>query len=102
MRKVVTMDEAPSITSVIGMRVASLLVRHSQRKARIRPRTWIQTLVRIVMHIAGFACLTISAWSINFTAGIAAAGISCFVLSWLNNGSSTTDDSSSQSTMHSR
>jgi len=98
---VATIDEAPSVTSYLAMRLIARLTSRSERKARTRPRTWVQATVKLVLQLAGFSCLTISAWSLNNAAGIAVAGVSCFVLAWLSNGSSTVDDNP-QSTMHSR
>jgi hypothetical protein len=44
--------------------------------------------MRIVLHLAGFSLLTIAAWHWNIIAGLAVAGISCFVMSALT----TTDN----------
>jgi hypothetical protein len=46
-------------------------------------RTWVQELVKLLMHVGGFACLTIAGFSFSFRAGMIVAGVSCFVFSWL-------------------
>lgn len=94
-------EEPPSITSAIGLKLAGMLIRRTERKARTRPRTWVQVTIKLLLHVAGFTCLTVAAWSFNFIAGMAVAGISCFVQSWLLNGASTVNDNP-QSTMYDR
>jgi len=55
------------------------------RRATTMPRvhTWYQELFKVLMHLGGFACLTVAGFSFNFPAGMIVAGMSCFVFSWL-------------------
>lgn len=52
----------------------------------------VNATVRVVLHIAGFSLLTIAAWHWNMIAGLAVAGISCFVFSALMTGSNSADE----------
>jgi hypothetical protein len=97
---VTTMDEVPSLTSVIGIKIAARLASRSKRKASNRPRTWMQTTVRLILHVAGFACLTYAGFMWDNIAGMCAAGISCFALSWLTTSGSSTINDNPQSTVH--
>lgn len=90
----VTMDGTPSLSQFIVFKLAAMAEKRSKRKEVKRARPWIQATIKLVLHIAGFSCLTIAAWSFSFIAGMAVAGISCFALSWLTNGASTVDDNS--------
>lgn len=58
-------------------------------RARTEARTWVQTTVRLVLHLAGFSCLTVAGFSVSFVAGMITAGVCCFLLSWLFTSSST-------------
>lgn len=67
--------------------VQFLMAKVAARKAhRSNTRTHVRTSVmalRIVLHIAGFACLTYAAYMASVIAGVAVAGLSCFVLARL-------------------
>lgn len=45
--------------------------------------TWVTAIVRLVLHLAGFGCLTFAGFTWNITAGFIVAGVSFFALSWL-------------------
>lgn len=61
----------------------------SKTKAATRASVQLQVIIRVVMHIAGFACLTYAAFTWSTIAGWAVAGISCFLMSWLTAPSAT-------------
>ncbi len=75
-----TMDSAPSITQYLLMRLAA----RRTRAARVATaRTWVQSLVRITWHLAGFSSLTIAGFMWDMIAGFVVMGIACFVMSTL-------------------
>lgn len=49
---------------------------------RQRP-VWIETVIKLTLHIAGFIGLTIAGFHFNFIAGMVVFSLSCFVLSAL-------------------
>lgn len=53
-----------------------------ENRERIAASTFLATL-RVVLHLAGFALLTIAGFQWNMIAGLIVAGASCFVLSTL-------------------
>lgn len=86
-----TYDTAPSLREFAVMRL-SLWARKRANKAQgslasTHVTAVLNTLVRVVMHLAGFALLTLAAFQWNMIAGLAAAGISCFAFSTLMTGS---------------
>lgn len=78
-----TIDQPLSAT--VMMRIAAVLSARA-RKASIpkeQVTTFAQAFVKLVMHIAGFTCLTVAGFTWNITAGLIIAGISCFAFSML-------------------
>lgn len=86
----------PSLREFAMMRLAMFAQRRARRAqvstSAIRVTALANAIVRVVLHVAGFALLTIAAWQWNIMAGFAVAGISCFVFSALMTGGSTDDD----------
>jgi hypothetical protein len=82
--------ESPTLGSFLAMRIALLARKRTDR--RNLPRTWIQTTVRLVLHLAGFSLLTMAGFQWNMLAGLIVAGISCFVLSTLLTTANPTED----------
>lgn len=78
------MDTIPGPREYVGMLLVNLARKRKQAKAV--SSTGVSTFIRIVLHLAGFALLTIAAFQFNIIAGYAVAGISCFVLSTLLSG----------------
>lgn len=75
-----TMDGTPSLLDFISFRLTKA-VKARKDKAATHARTWMQTIVRLTLHVAGFICLTYAAFTFSIAAGMIVAGISCFILS---------------------
>lgn len=76
-----TMDNYPSVMEYVIGKVAT---RRERKHARLAiPRTWFQSLARLMLHVAGFGCLTYAGFTWNMIAGLITAGVSFFVFSWL-------------------
>lgn len=76
-------EGVPSLRRFVAYKVGTLLDR-KDKQSRNRTRTRIQSIVRLVLHIAGFACLTIAGFSWDPAVGFVVAGLSCFALSLLS------------------
>lgn len=50
------------------------------------------SLSKLVLHVAGFSLLTWAGFSFNMPAGLITAGLSCFVLSWLQRSPASQSD----------
>lgn len=82
-----TFDDAnPTFTQFLLWKVGKRVTQRERTKERegIRTLTWIGATIRLMMHLAGFGCLTFAGFTVNMTAGLIVAGFSFFVLSWLN------------------
>lgn len=75
------MDTIPGFREYAGMKLVSIARKRKQANAS-SPAGGI-ALIRLALHLAGFALLTIMGFEINTIAGYAAAGISCFLMSTL-------------------
>lgn len=53
---------------------------------RSRSSVGLVTIVRLLLHVAGFSLLTLAAFEWNMIAGLTVAGLSCFVFSTLVTG----------------
>lgn len=69
---------------------AFLAARAARREQRINQRVVIRNgsidytnALRIVLHLAGFVCLSVAGFKINDIAGMSLIGVSCFAFSWL-------------------
>src|SRR5688572_33134581 len=77
-----TMD-VPTVGQFLTLRMAKFFDKRGEAKRATHAGTWIQTVTRLVMHLAGFSCLTYAGFLWHPVAGFVVAGFSCFVLSWL-------------------
>lgn len=76
-----TYEGIPGPLTYIQMQLAK---RISARKERVnRTPILFQVMLRLLLHIAGFSCLTYAGFQWNITAGMIVAGLSCFIFSWL-------------------
>lgn len=80
-----TMD-VPGPREYMGMWLVNVARNRKRAKAADMQSATMLAFVRVVLHLAGFALLTIAAFSFNIIAGFAVAGISCFVFSTLLSG----------------
>lgn len=79
--------------STATVKIARYMINHAEKREHAKSaRTWVQTLIRLVLHLAGFGCLTIAGFYWTITAGYVVAGLSCFAMAWL----STPDTSPAQ------
>jgi hypothetical protein len=79
-------DDMPTLTQMLAYKLVNKAKK--REKAINRTHTQLQSIVRLVLHLAGFGFLTYAGFSWNMTAGLIVAGISCFVLSTLMTNSS--------------
>lgn len=73
-------DRTPTVAEFFLHKLSRSLAR--KRETTISSSI-VATLFRFAMHVAGFSCLTIAGFALNFAAGMITAGVSCFALSWL-------------------
>lgn len=78
--------DTPTFTGFVVAKLAARARRKSEGKAITR--TILQTIVRIVWHLAGFSSLTYAAFLWDMKAGFVVLGISCFVMSTLTTATS--------------
>lgn len=69
----------PSLRRFVAYKVGKALDRKDSKRARTRR----QQFVRVMLHLCGFACLTIAGFTWHPIAGFVVAGLSCFTLSLL-------------------
>lgn len=87
-----TTMEVPTLGQFITLRVAKFFAkREKATQASTYAPTWFQSVIRLVMQLAGFSCLTYAGFLWHPAAGFIVAGISCFLLSWLTTGNGRTD-----------
>lgn len=82
--------DTPTFTGFI---IARMAARKRNKAMAATARTMLQTIVRIVWHIAGFSSLTYSAFLWDMRAGFVVLGISCFIMSALTTTSNDTNQS---------
>ncbi len=80
-----TIDGIPGFRDYAVMRLASAAKKRAHTTAQVSGNA-LQAIVRVVLHIAGFALLTLAGFQFNIIAGYIVAGISCFVFSTLMSG----------------
>ena len=80
--------DTPSIGEVVLLKLARVMSKR-ENKAR-NARTWFQATIKLLIHVAGFACLTYAGFTFSLAAGFVVAGLSCFTLSWLTTADSPT------------
>lgn len=79
-----TFDSNPSTTQFLFWKLGKALSKRQAKQANNRARTLFQTTIRLVLHLAGLGFLTFAGFTASITVGLIVAGISCFILSWLN------------------
>lgn len=79
----VTLPANPTITQMIAFKLARKLDRTKQVKKVTPARRILLYTVRLLVQIVGLSCFTLAGFSVSTTAGLIAATIACFVLSWL-------------------
>lgn len=75
-----TMD-TPGFRDFIAMKLHSKLT--ARKGTHAQPRTWMQSISRLMFHIAGFSCLTVAGFSWSITVGWIIAGLSSLAMSSL-------------------
>jgi hypothetical protein len=78
----VAMDGNPSLLQMIAWKVGKAATARRDRVAT-QPANWLRATVRLILHLAGFGCLTIAGFMWTMAIGMIVAGLSCFALSWL-------------------
>jgi len=98
-----TMD-VPTVGQFITLRIAKFFAKREKGKQASHAPTWFQSVIRLVMHLAGFGCLTYAGFLWHPAAGFVVAGISCFLMSWLTTGDSRSEPRAAQTDplMHGR
>lgn len=77
-------DALPSVGTFLGMKLAKAFAsREKAREISNREHAWVQTVIRLVFHLAGFGCLTYGAFLWHPIAGFVVAGFSFFAMSFL-------------------
>ena len=84
-----TMD-VPTVGQFLTLRMAKFFANRGKGKEATHAPVWFQTVTRLVMHLAGFSCLTYAGFIWNPVAGFVVAGLSCFLMSWLTTGRQAT------------
>lgn len=79
-----TLDN-PSIAQFLVFRLGKAITKRQEAKSNVatRANTWVQSTMRLILHIAGLSSLTYAGFEWHSIAGFVTAGLSFFVLSWL-------------------
>lgn len=88
-------EGVPSVTRLMAYKIGMMLDRQGMAN-RVRSR--MQGIVRLILHLAGFACLTIAGFTWNPVAGFVVAGLSCFAFSALSTSGQSEPDGQPDST----
>lgn len=94
-----TFDDAnPTFIQFLLWKAGKRVSQRERSKARegSPALTWIGTTIRLMMHLAGFGCLTFAGFTVSMTAGLIVAGFSFFVLSWLSTNTANRPQSTDQ------
>lgn len=82
----VVIDGSPTLREYALMRLSTFAKSRAkgvrENRERMQASAFLATL-RVVLHLAGFALLTVAGFQWNMIAGLLVAGASCFVLSTL-------------------
>ena len=84
----VTFDATPSFTQLLLHKVNKAMDKRARnREAGNRTgasaHTLYQNIVRLLLHLSGFGCLTVAGFAFSFIVGMVVAGVCCFVMSTL-------------------
>lgn len=94
-------SELPTMRDFLAAKVHSKLTKPKRVSQATYPVTAVlYGIVRVVLHLSGFALLTMSAFQVNMLAGLAVAGVSCFALSTLMTRGQTTSDAREMEVRH--
>jgi hypothetical protein len=77
----VAMEGNPSFIQFVAWKIGKALDTKANKVKR--EYSILQIIVKLMLHIVGFSCLTFAGFTWSITAGLVVAGISCFVLSVL-------------------
>lgn len=90
-----TVLDTPSLKEFALMRLAnftrSKAIKAKNRESSYRVSAFFNSLVRLVLHIAGFGLLTFAGFQWDIIAGLIIAGVSCFIFSTLFTSTSSND-----------
>lgn len=87
-------SELPRMRDFLAAKVhRSLVTKRLSNKVTNRTTAVLNATMRVVLHLAGFALLTMAAGRFNIIAGLTVAALSCFALSTLltRNGNDETE-----------
>jgi len=94
-------NELPTMRDLLAARLHSRLTSRKRVNRVSTPVTAVlYGIVRVVLHLSGFALLTMAAFQVNMLAGLAVAGLSCFALSTLMTRGQTTSDAREMEVRH--
>lgn len=79
----VTLPQNPTIMQLVVYKLASRATNKTRKQESTRTRVWLIYTVRLLLQIVGLSCFTLAGFSVSTAAGLIAATIACFVLSWL-------------------
>lgn len=77
--------DTPTVSQFLVMKLGQAISARKEAKVRTQNRagTWALNTIRLMMHLAGFGCLTYAGFEWSTIAGFVVAGLSFFVLSTL-------------------
>lgn len=81
-----TFESNPTLAQFLFWKVGKTLSKREAKQGThaTHALTVFQSIVRLVMHLGGLCFLTLAGFSVSMTAGLIVAGVSFFILSWLN------------------
>lgn len=89
-----TRNPLAGVGRAVTNRVAAVTAALAHAAAALRAKA--TTIRSAVLQLAGLAAFTVSAWMLAPAAGIAVAGLACFVLNWLLSDSGADDAEAGQ------
>lgn len=81
-----TTETAPTLREFAMLRLSMAASKRTRRASKARTvnvNAVLVNTVRVMLHLAGFASLTLAGFQWNMIAGMIVAGVSCFALSTL-------------------
>lgn len=85
----VDMSEIPTFRQLLALKLSKLAAERKRSPTTkgqaldLRPLALLYAIVRVVLHLSGFAALTYAGFQWNTAAGFVIMGLSCFTLSTL-------------------
>jgi len=87
------LDHLPTFRELFALRLSKrMTAQRAPRRPNVAgqaveknalPLAWLYAVVRVVLHLVGFAALTFAGFQWNTAAGLVVAGLSCFAMSTL-------------------